>query len=321
MSRHFFIVIATGGWIARVHAADPWTTEWIDEIWRDYSLVRGAKAVGQGAWQEAAWRDALRADPRSARAVEQLLNYYAETGEPVLALGAALYGRLLAPDEPLWNDAIRRARDAISSASAGPSSSAEHAAYKAGLEAMLAHVLTNNLLMAEIEVRMLLTRFPRDERLIENLCTLARMSGEQAMQAMHWLTFNELNSTNLLAANNLAAVLDGIGLPGPALDALDRFLSGQKTNAYFMENAIRLAEAANRLDRAAALAAQWREANPSAAEAWLASARVALRRAAHDDARAWWREYRMRANETMARAALAEAPFREHAAALGEHPP
>jgi hypothetical protein len=319
MSRRFSIILLFGA-SALAFAAEPWTTEWIDEIWRDHSLARGAKAEGQGAWQEAAYRDALRADPRSAKTVEQLLNYYAETGEPVLALGAALYGRLLAPDEPLWNDALGRARAAIGGAPAGPSSPAEHAAYKTGLDAMLAHALTNNLLMAEIEVRLLLTRFPRDERLIENLCTFMRISGEQAMQAMHWLTYNEINSTNLLAANNLAAALDSLGLPGPALDALDRFLPEQGTNAYLMGNAIRLAEAANRLDRAASLAAQWRESDPAAAEAWLASARVALRRAAKDEARAWWREYRMRADENSARAALAEAPFREHAAALGETP-
>ncbi len=303
-----------------VFAAEPWTTEWIDAIWREHNLARGARAEGRGAWQEAAYRDALRGDPRSSKAVEQLLNYYAETGEPVLALGAALYGRLLAPQEALWADALARARATIKDGPAGPGSDSEHAVYKAGLDAMLAHAVTNNLLMAELEVRLLLTRFPRDERLVENLCTFARMSGEQAMQAMHWLTFNELNPTNLPAANNLAATLDGLGLPGPALDALLRFLPSEGTNAYLMSNAILLAEAAGRLEKAALTARQWREAAPAEPDAWLASARVALRLGQVDEARSYWREYRARAGDDAIRAALDASPFREHAEQLGAAP-
>lgn len=304
----------------RAVAAEPWTTEWIDAIWRDHKLARGAQSGGTGAWEEAAYRDALRADPRSEKAVEQLLNYYAETGEPVMALGAALYGRLLAPSQPLWNDALSRARRAIKDGLAAPASDEDQSAYKTGLDQMLAHAVTNNFLMAEIHVRLLLKRFPRDERLVENLCTFARISGEQAMQAMHWLTYNELNPTNLLAANNLAAVLDGLGMPGPALDALSRFLPEQGTNAYLMANAVILAEAANRLERAAMTAKQWREADPSVAEAWLASTRVALRRNEMEEARAFWREYRARADEAARQIALDNPVIREHAAALGEGP-
>lgn len=312
--------LATAWQSLQADALEPWTTEWIDSIWRDHKLARAAQTAGTGAWEEAAYRDALRADPRSEKAVEQLLNYYAQTGEPVMALGAALYGQLLAPREPLWSDALNRARSAIKDGRAAPESEEDHAAYKAGLDRMLAHAVTNNFLMAELEVRLLLTRFPRDERLIENLCTFARIAGEQAMQAMHWLTYNEFNPTNLLAANNLAATLDGLGMPGPALDALARFLPNQGTNAYLMANAVVLAEAADRLERAAMCAKQWREADPASAEAWLASTRVALRRKEFNDARVYWREYRARADESARRIALDNPIIREHAAALGEAP-
>lgn len=299
---------------------EPWTSEWIDAIWHDHKMERGARAAGTGAWEEASYRDALRADPRSAKAVEQLVNYYAQTGEPVMALGAALYGQLLAPEEPLWADALARARASIKDGLAGPVSKEDQTAYKTGLDQMLAHTVTNNFLMAELQVRLLLTRFPRDERLIENLCTFMRISGELAMQAMHWLTYTEYNPTNVLAANNLAAVLDGLGMPGAAYDALARFLPDQKTNAYWMANAVILAEAAKRFDQAAQVAKQWRESDPASAEAWLASTRVALQRNEREEARAFWREYRGRADEVARQIALDNPVIRQHASELGETP-
>lgn len=303
---------------ATLYAESPpmWTAEWIDAIWQDHLLQQGEKVAGTGALEEAFFRDALRVNPRSVDAVEQLVHYYGATAEPVLAYGAALYGRLLDPTLPLWTDAVARARAAIGNAPAAPQTAEEKAAYKAGLDAMLAYAKTSQLVLAEIEVRRLLTRFPRDGRLIENLCTFMRMSGEGAMQAMHWLVFTDLYPSNFLAANNLAAILEQLGLPGPAHDALARFLAGNENDVYLMGNAVRLAEAAGRWEAANAICRQWREAQPDAPEAWLAAARVALRQQQIETARLYWSELAKRTTEDNLNALLQEAPFKAHAETL-----
>ncbi len=304
-------------------APEPFTAGWIDAIWQDHLVHRGERVAGTGALEEAFFRDALRVEPRGVEAVEQLVHYYASTGESVPALGAALYGRLLDPGRPLWTDAVARAHAVIRQGAAAPGTNepAAHAAYKAGLDAMLAAAQTNNFLFAEIEVRRLLTQFPRDPNLHENLCTFARLGGEHAIHAMRWLAYMELFPGNRLAANNLAAALESAQLPGPAHDALSPFLEGREDDTYLMGNAIRLAEAADRLERASALAARWRLKQPSVPEAWLASARVALRQQRPDMARSYWKELAQRIDADTAAALLREPPFAAHARELQEQAP
>lgn len=302
-------------------APKPWTTEWIDDIWQAHLLTRGEQVSGTGALEEAYFRDALRVNPRSVDAVEQLVNYYGATAEPVMALGAALYGQLLDPALAVWTDAVARARSALRDAPAAPQNDAEQRDYKAGLDAMLALVQTNQLMLAEIEVRRLLTRFPRDGRLIENLATFARISGQTAMQAMHWLVYTDFNPTNFPAANNLAVALEQLGLPGAAFDVLGRFIPGNEADAYLMGNAALLAEMAGRWDDARASVQRWRAARPDEPEPWIASARIELRQGRMDEARRYWAEAAARLPAERIDALLKEDPFREHATALREARP
>ncbi|MBP7828393.1 MAG: hypothetical protein KA248_00600 [Kiritimatiellae bacterium] len=316
--RGWIMLLWAGLFAAAAAAAElkPWTREWVDAVWQDHLLARGAQLAGAGAVEEALYRDALRVDPKSADAVEQLRTYYAGAGEPVLAAGAALYGQLLEPSWPAWKDTLDRELPAIARSRAAPSSEEDQAFYAEGLDAMLENVRSNNLLRAELDVRRLLVRFPCNAKLLENLCTFGRLGGEPAAQAMRWLVFAELHPTNFLVANNLAVTLEGLDLPGPAHDALAPFLDGHENDAYLMGNAIRLAEAAGRLDRAAQVAAQWRECQPGVPEAWLASTRVALRQGRLDEAHRFWVETVKRLDADQAEVLLREPPFAEHRARL-----
>lgn len=291
---------------------NPASAAWVDSIWHDHLMQRGGLFAQQPVVQEAFYRDALKVDPRSPAAVEGLARRFRANDEYTLAAAAAGYGRFLKPDLPVWDEIWAWAWPHVEQGAVVPMDAGSEARYKAGLDAMLAYVKSNQFLQAELEVRILLREMPRDIRLMENVATFARMADQTAMAAMAFGFMLQLHPTHLPVANNFAAMLEQAGLPGPAYETLARFVPLNPADAYLLNHVTRLADALRRHEDAARLAEEWRQARPDDAEAWMVSARAALSLGKPAEALVFWAEARQRAKPGQVEQWLEQSPFAEH---------
>ncbi len=299
----------------------PRSPAWVDAIWVDHLLIRGSQFARHPVVEEAFYRDALTANPRSPAAVEALAKRYRMNDEPALAAAAVSYGRLLEPARPGWTDVWSWAWTRVEKGLTEPKGKEAGAHYKSGLEAMLAAVKSNQFIQAEQQVRALLREIPRDARLMENVATLGRMTRQPALSAMAYAYMLELYPSNFPVANNLAATLEGIGLPGPAFATINRFVPQNATDPYVLGNAARLADAARLYEEEDRLSTQWRTTRPDDAEAWMASTRTALRKGQAEAAKQFWRETHQRATPQQRTTWLGQSPFADHATLLEEVSP
>ena len=191
---------------------EPRNTAWVDTIWRDHLIQRGALFSQQPVLQEAFYRDALKVDSRSVEAVEALARRFQTNEESALAAAAVTYGRVLSPDRPAWSEIWAWAWPRVEQGASGPTNAVTDARYKAGLDAMLAQVKSNQLMQAELEVRNLMREMPRDPRLMENIATFARLSGQEALAAMAFGFLHALDPDQESGARSLADQLQKVGL-------------------------------------------------------------------------------------------------------------
>ena len=320
MVKKMLLLMALLAGLANAEPA-PRSPAWLDDLWLNHLMQRGRESQGQPVLEEAFYRDALAVNPRSVAAVEALAQRYRANEEAALTAAAVCYGRLVEPNRPAWSALWAWAWPRVEKGPAAASGKEDEARHAKGLETMLAAVKKNDLIQAEQAVRTLLRATPRDARLMENLATFARLTGQPAQGCMAFAFMLQLYPTNFPVANNLTATLEQAGLPGPAFDTLSRFVPLNPSDSYVLGNAARLADAAGRYEEEDKLAAQWRAAQPANAEAWLAATRAALRQGKATSAQQFWRETVVLATPEQLTEWRKLSPYSDHASLLQEAAP
>lgn len=236
---------------------------WVDAVWVNHLLWRAERFTNDLLAAEAACRQALGVDPSEGRAIRSLVDIYARGGHVAMAAMSSWYGWELAGEEDLgtvFTGLWPRVESGAAVPGTGDVLQVAREEFREAITAAREKVRQRNLVEAELILRGLLDRYPRNLAVLLHLGNIYVLAREWTMAAMAFGYAARLHPDNPDVANNLGLALEQVGQVERALSVFRQALERYPHADYLLINCARIAE---RCDPATA-----RQCYPRLLELW-----------------------------------------------------
>lgn len=221
------------------------SSTWLDQVWVNHLLWRAERYSNHLVAAEAACRQALLVDPRNDRCLRRLLDIYRRGGHAPMVAMLSGYGTHVAGISnmaPVFSSVWSRV--VCGAAVPEPNDELDTAAaeFRELLDRARDQIRQRNLVAAEMSLRRLLDRYPRNLPCLLHLGNVYVLAREWAMAAMCFGYALRLYEDNPDLANNLALALDQLGEKRKALEILKRAIARYPRTDYLLINCGRIAK-------------------------------------------------------------------------------